>query len=141
MGSVTAALLILRRIWPYLAIAAALAAAYFWIDHRGYARGKADVEAAHAKAVARILADAERIRIATDKLAGQVAAARTEQVTTERTIYRDAIKIVDRPVYLRQCMDADGVQLLDRAQANANRGLTGEPASRPAAAADAPPKP
>ncbi|WP_076071702.1 hypothetical protein [Sphingomonas montana] len=130
----TAALLTLRKIWPYLAIVAGLAVAYFWIDHRGYARGKADVEARHAEAVARILADAERIRIATDKLAEQVAASRTEQVTTERTIYRDAIKIIDRPVYLRQCMDADGVQLLDRARDSANRGLTGEPAD---AAADA----
>ncbi|MFD1952111.1 hypothetical protein ACFSGX_15160 [Sphingomonas arantia] len=129
-------LLILRRIWPYLAIVAGLAAAYFWIDHRGYARGKADVEARHAKAAARMVAAADRIRTATDRLAGQAATARTEQVTTERTIYRDAIKIVDRPVYRSICVDADGVQLLDRARDSANRGLTGESAG---AAADASP--
>ncbi|MBB5728253.1 hypothetical protein [Sphingomonas prati] len=106
----------------------------------GYALGDSAganrVLARHATATARIVAAADRIRSATDKLAGQAATARTEQVTTERTIYRDAIKIVDRPVFQRICVDADGVQLLDRARDSANRGLTGEPAG---AAADASP--
>lgn len=131
----TGALLILRRIWPYLAIAAGLAAAYFWIDGRGYARGKAEVEARHAKAAARLVAAADRIRTATDRVAGEAAAARTEQVTTERIIHRDAIKIIDRPVYRSVCIDDDGVQLLDRARLSANRGLAGEPDDTPAPAA------
>lgn len=136
----TAALLILRRIWPYLAAVAALIGAYLFVDHRGYARGAAEVEARHAAAAARIVAAAARIQVAIDRAASEHAAARTEQATTERIIYRDAIKIIDRPVYRSVCADADGVRLLDRAQANANRGLTGAPDGDAAApAADAAP--
>ncbi len=102
----------------------------------GDSAGANRVLARHAIAAARIAAAVDRIRTAPDRIAGAAAGARTEQVTTERTIYRDAIKIIDRPVYRSVCIDADGVQLLDRAHASANRGLTGEPA---ADAGDAPP--
>lgn len=32
----------------------------------------------------------------------------------ERIVYRETEKIIDRPVYRSECLDADGVQLIDR---------------------------
>lgn len=110
------------RIVGGLAAAAAIGGGSYAL---GDSAGANRVIAREAKALARITAAADRIRAATDRIAGSTATGRTEQVTTERTIYRDAIKIIDRPVYRSICIDADGGRLLDRAQANANHGLTG----------------
>ena len=101
----------------------------------GDSAGANRVLARNAAAFARITVAADRIRTATDRISGAAALARTAQVTTERTIYRDAIKIIDRPVYRSICIDADGGRLLDRAQTNANRQLTGGAADPAAAAA------
>jgi predicted lipid-binding transport protein (Tim44 family) len=113
------------------------------IGSGGYALGDRAganrVLAREAKLAGRVVAATERIRSATDRIAAAVAAGRNEKVTLERTIYRDAIKIVDRPVYRVICVDADGVRLLDRAQAVANSEPAGVPADEAGdAAADAP---
>lgn len=49
---------------------------------------------------------------------------------TMREIYREVPTVIDRPVYRNDCIDADGVQLLDRAADAAN-------SDRPRAAGDA----
>lgn len=36
--------------------------------------------------------------------------------TNERVIEREKLKIVDRPVYLNNCLDADGLRLVERAR-------------------------
>lgn len=35
----------------------------------------------------------------------------------ERTIEREKLKIIDRPVYLNTCLDADGLRLIEAARA------------------------
>lgn len=77
----------------------------------------------------------ERVQIA----AAIVAESQTQQAVEFREINRETVKIVDRPVYRNICADADGVQLLDRAAAAANRGLAGAPPDRASGASqDAP---
>jgi hypothetical protein len=39
-----------------------------------------------------------------------------ELKANEKTIERERIKIVDRPVYSNECLDADGLQLIERAR-------------------------
>lgn len=45
---------------------------------------------------------------------------------TERVINHEVTKIIDRPVYLNQCLDADGVRLIE--QARTGRTDTSKPA-------------
>ena len=75
MSAALFALGLLRRFWPYALGGAALIGAYLWIDHRGYARGVARVEARDAKAAARIEAARGRLLAAFDRVAGAHAAA------------------------------------------------------------------
>jgi hypothetical protein len=39
-----------------------------------------------------------------------------ELKANEKTIERERIKIIDRPVYSNECLDADGLQLIERAR-------------------------
>ena len=36
--------------------------------------------------------------------------------TKEKTIERERIKVIDRPVYSNECLDVDGLQLVERAR-------------------------
>lgn len=49
-----------------------------------------------------------------------------ELKANEKTIIRERTKLVDRPVYHNECIDADGVQLIERArtgQANTSKPI------------------
>ena len=48
----------------------------------------------------------------------------SELRSNENTIIREREKIVDRPIYLTQCLDADGVRLANDAK---NGRITGKP--------------
>ena len=52
--------------------------------------------------------EAGKAKILEDKLASLRA--------NERTIEREKIKIIDRPVYHNECIDADGVRLIEAAR-------------------------
>lgn len=104
-----------------LLVLAALGGAYW----QGRVDGGDAVSAKVVKSLERAEKARQRIAAAVDDVATRHAAASTAQATETREIYRETIRIVDRPVYRNQCADADGVQLLDRARANANRGLAG----------------
>lgn len=45
----------------------------------------------------------------------------------ERVINNEILKVVDRPVYLNECLDADGLRLIERARAG--KADTAEPAA------------
>lgn len=47
--------------------------------------------------------------------------------TNERIIEREKIKVITRPVYLNECIDANGVQVIERARAG--QASTAEPAN------------
>lgn len=84
---------------------------------RGYTKAKAECEEA-----ARIQREAEIGKAnlaATEKEKGDAKAK-----VVYRTITRTVDKIVDRPVYVRQCFDADGVSI-------ANAALAGTPPATP----------
>jgi len=59
---------------------------------------------------------------------GRVAAVVEERLkelrANERTIEREKLKIIDRPVYSQHCLDASGVQLINKAA----RGGAADPA-------------
>ena len=126
---------LLRSAWPYLAGIALLVGTCLGIDHHGYTRGYAAKNAEVVKAALRLAEKADQVRTTLDTLAGQAAAAQRDQQTSTKDIYHEAIRIVDRPVYRNLCVDADGVGLLDRAAAVANRGFAFSPPDRAAGAA------
>lgn len=65
--------------------------------------------------------DAERksARVLEDKL-GELKA-------NEKVIEREKLKIIDRPVYLNNCLDSDGLSLIE--QARAGKADTAKPAN------------
>lgn len=123
-----ALLSLLRRFWPYLAGAAALIGLALAIDHHGYARGVAHVEARDAKLAARIDAARAVLVDRLDTVSGDLAAARQHQDQTFGDIRHDAAPIILRPIYRTVAVDADGVGLLDRARDAADGGAPGQPA-------------
>lgn len=46
----------------------------------------------------------------------------------ERTIEREKLQIIDRPVYRNECLDADGLQLVERARAGTGKPDPAKPA-------------
>lgn len=48
----------------------------------------------------------------------------------ERVIEREKIKVVDRPVYRADCLDADGVRLVNAAKDGAAKPVAAVPATR-----------
>lgn len=84
--------------------------------------------AINAKVMSKASAAIEKGRKAIDVLNGRVTEARNAQTTESDTIRHDAAPIILRPIYRTPCIDADGVRLLDRAVANANRGLASQSA-------------
>ena len=72
---------------------------------------EAELEAQQARAEMISLIRAEEGRVA------QVVEERLADLrANERTIEREKIKLVDRPVYSNECLDADGVRLIERAR-------------------------
>ena len=72
---------------------------------------KRDLAIAEAKAEfikAYQTAEADKAIILEQKLA--------ELKANEKTIERERIKIIDRPVYNNECLDVDGLQLIERAR-------------------------
>lgn len=95
-----------------IALVGAVGGLYYKVNHDGYERGKGEIkqqwDAANLEARQR---EAE----ASAKAAKELAEARAKRkvIVQERTVYVD--KIVDRPVYLNQCLDADGLRCLGSA--------------------------
>ncbi|MFA7585047.1 MAG: hypothetical protein WCY11_02465 [Novosphingobium sp.] len=122
---------LLSRIWPYLAGAALVIAAWAWADHRGYQRGKADCEtrwqAAQEQAQAdmarresewRAKADAATIALAEARAAAEHI---TERTTHEmRTYYRD------RPAAAAvECLPVERVRAANDSRAAIHSGAAG----------------
>ena len=100
-----------------------LAASYAYGDSNGANR----VIARNAKAEAAAVAEQRKAQARIEVISGQLAEARRDQDTQFRTIYHEATKIIERPVYRNICVDVDGLRLLDRARETANANL-GQPA-------------
>jgi len=101
---------------------ALLGGAYAYGDSNGANR----VIARNAKAEAKAVAAMEKGRLAIETVSSRLSEARRDQDTQFRTIYHEATKIIERPVYRNICVDADGMRLLDRARETANANL-GQP--------------
>lgn len=101
----------------------------------GYIHGL-DVGRQRERAAARKDIDAataarDRLRTLLEQAALKHLEADQGRQSNQREIVRESERIVERPVYRSQCVDADGVRLLDRAAANAN----GEPTAASAGGA------
>ena len=129
------------KLLPYAAAIAALIGACLWIDHHGYARGVAHVEARDAKLAARI--DAARLVLVgrINAVSSDLAAAQRHQDQSFGDIRHDAAPVILRPIYRTVAVDSDGVGLLDRARAAADSGATGQPDGDAGAAPAVPAKP
>jgi hypothetical protein len=105
---------------------AAIISAFFY----GQSVGETACIAASAKAVAK---DAEKTEGRIVKAQGEddrAAIAETARRDEVRGIIREVPKFIDRPVYRNVCIDAGGVQLIERAvrAANGGRASGGRPA-------------
>lgn len=117
---------------PYLAgaVAIGLTFSHGYAYFKGRGGGSASVAAKYAKASAKALAAMRRGEKAIDQINGRYAAVASRQQSENWSIRNAAQPLILRPEYGRLCLPADGVQLLDRARANANLSLDpGEPAS------------
>lgn len=104
------------RLGLALGVLVALIGAFFY----GQSVGKAKCEVAYAR-------QADKARIKRDETIREAqqqdlvaAAANVQRETIVREITREVPKIIDRPVYRNVCVDADGVQLIERAVEAAN---------------------
>lgn len=80
-------------------------------ETKGAFVAKRDLAIAEAKAEfikAYQTAEADKAGLLEQKLA--------ELKANEKTIERERIQIIDRPVYSNECLDADGLQLIERAR-------------------------
>jgi hypothetical protein len=106
---------------------------------KGRSDGRAVVNAQAVRAMKKATDELNRRRAVIDSLNTRIAAAQTAQSTETREIFHESVKIIDRPVFRAVCGDADAARLFDRARANANTGIAGQPAFTPAgASSDAP---
>lgn len=104
----------------------------------GLGVGRDRAEAEQRKAVDRANAERDRLRTQIENAALLHLQADQQRQTINREIVRESSQIVERPVYRTQCVDADGVRLLDRAAAAAN-GHSGAPAGAATGAAQGAP--
>lgn len=93
--------------------------------------GRQREEAVTRKSIDAANAARDRLRTLIEQAVLKHLEAEQARQSTQREIVRESERVVERPVYRSQCVDADGVRLLDRAAANAN----GEPAAVSAGAA------
>lgn len=113
----------------------ALMGAFAWFVHSERAIGaqqcEANVAAAQAIEHAKFLAESKR----NDDLSAQLIAAQAARKTTYATITRNVDRIVDRPVYRdHDCLDADGLRLVNDALAGKTPDPGGAASAMPAAA-------
>lgn len=117
----------------YLAIAAAVLGAiygsYRWVDSSwetsaGIKRGASDKQAEWDKAVAD---QRERERLAAETASTKLETGNEKARVVYKTITRAVDRYVDRPVYRRECFDADGLRDANRAIL----GQEGEPPGKP----------
>lgn len=94
-------------------------------------------KAVYAKAEAKAVAAMEKGRLAIETVSSRLSEARRDQDTETRTIYHEATRIIERQS-VAVCISSDGVQLLDRARANANRSIARLPYDIPAGTASGP---
>ncbi len=78
----------------------------------------------------------DRLRVQIEEAAIRHMEADQNRQSTQREIVRESVRIVDRPVYRNQCIDGDGVRLLDRAADNANGDDPAAPADAAGKAAE-----
>lgn len=102
--------------------------------------GQAREQESQRKAVDKANADRDRLRTQIETAAIKHVEADQQRQATQREIIRESTQVVERPVYRTQCVDADGVRLLDRSAAAAN-GADGRSANdgNAAGAAEGPP--
>ncbi|MDC7808784.1 hypothetical protein [Sphingomonas koreensis] len=107
---------------PWLALIAGAVAVALLAGAYVYGRGdgaaiERDKQAAVEKATRELRQQREQL---VDQLGGAAAALQVERQANVREIIRESRTITERPVYRNVCVDADGVQLLDRSAAAAN---------------------
>jgi ferritin-like metal-binding protein YciE len=118
-----------------LVLVVALLTGFFLFQRHEQELGAAACKAAAADAQAaehqKTLAESAR----NNDLAAQLEQARAERKTTYATITKTVDRIVDRPVYRAECIDADGVRSINAALAG-KAADPGQPdAAMPAASA------
>lgn len=119
--------------WALIGLAAALV--YF----QGRSDGRNQAAAKALAQVARIAAAADAARNRIDRVGAQFAQLRATQSSDFREIRNETIRIIERPAYRAVCVDPDGVGLLDRAAAAANREPAGASPDATAEAAESAP--
>jgi hypothetical protein len=132
------------QVWAVISVAVALYAGYLWVDHRGYARGKAAAEAvAAANERERVRLQKRADDIAQDALDGLAASLIQQQLDREAELQAaeerrldDLAKLKGKahvtPVEAARCPDVPRSYLLFRAAAAAYANGADDPA--PAAA-------
>ncbi|WP_189338381.1 hypothetical protein [Sphingobium sp. SCG-1] len=116
-----------------LALAAMTGAAGYF---HGLDTGRSRERLASLQDVAKANAARDRLRGAIEQESIHHLSADQARRDTVREIIRESHQVTARPVYRNVCIDADGVRLLDRAQAAANGRDPGAPEGPASGAAE-----
>lgn len=116
---------------------AGLLLAFDTVYHKGEAAGREQSEASYAKQLKQAEDDVKAKAAAIEQIAINQLAADQQRQITHREIIRESTQIIDRPIYRNQCIDADGLRILDDIAANAHGQSPAPPDDSPAAATQA----
>lgn len=109
------------KAWLGIAGAAALLASHGYAYFKGRGDGSAAVQAKYSRAIGKAQEAMRKAQTRIDGIGAVAAVAAADQQQETRSIYHETLRVIERPIYRTVCVDADGVGLLDRAAANANR--------------------
>lgn len=118
-----------------LLTAACLIFALFSIYQKGKDAGREQAEASYAKQLKAAEDKVKAREAAIEQIAFNQLLADQQRQSTHQEIIRERTQIIDRPVYRNQCIDADGLRILDDIAANAHGEDPAASDDRPAAAA------
>jgi hypothetical protein len=119
-----------------LLAAGALIWAAFSLYQKGEAAGKAASDADYAELLREAEDQVKAKEAAIEQIALTQLLADQQRQSTHQEIIRERTQIIDRPIYRNQCIDADGLRILDDIAANAHGQDPAAPDDRPAAASE-----
>lgn len=103
-----------------LACAGAIIWAAFCLYQKGEVAGKAVSDADYAELLREAEDQVKAKEAAIEQIALTQLAADQHRQSTHQEIIRERTQIIDRPIYRNQCIDADGLRILDDIAANAH---------------------
>lgn len=113
--------MILLKYWKYLIAGLIVLALVAGVKRYGSQQYKSGYLKATAEIEARLAAQSKKQAEVAQQASQNYQEVKTELEQKERIRYVEVQKIIDKPVYIRDCFDADGLQQLNQAITDGNK--------------------